>query len=74
VKAVNVFQVDSSKQNNIQHIFKSNLQEFNILYSKNQVEVKNEYAEAEMVPLKTAYDFHALDIIKVLKKSTMVKR
>lgn len=27
-----------------------------------------------MVPLKTAYDFHALDIIKVLKKSTMVKR
>eukprot|EP00347_Sterkiella_histriomuscorum_P004436 403360465 len=75
LKSVNLFSLDTSKQNNIQYILKSDAHDFNLFYSTKQKEqiIKQEEA-TEYVPFLSGYDYYALDFIKELKKNTNVKR
>ena len=51
------------------------MNEFNLFFSRTAIPVvKSAYEESALVPLPSSYDFWVLDVIKVLKKSTMVKR
>ena len=88
LQAVNAFHIDPSSLSNMDFFFKQSVTDFNLYYSTVDMQKQDKLdakallqqlaAQSQhdyiVLPLPAIYNYYALDFIKALKKSTMIKR